>query len=188
MSQRYTSLVKVYLTAFSFCAIGFVHGDNSDLLKAAESNDTNTVNAMLLDGADVSVTQTDGATALHWAAHNGHRGVVKVLLDRGVHPDTPGSNWCAPLHWAASRGHRDVVKLLLDFGADPNWADLNEWTPLHSAANVGHRGVVLILLDKDNASVSLANNEARGKWRRDEESFLPLLLVPVVSFCLDHNA
>ena len=39
MSQRYTSLVKVYLTAFSFCAIGFVHGDNSDLLKAAESND-----------------------------------------------------------------------------------------------------------------------------------------------------
>ena len=61
-------------------------------------------------------------TALHWAALNGHEGVVKVLLDRGVHPDTNWPPvWCTPFHFATSRGHGYVVKLLLDFGADPNW-------------------------------------------------------------------
>src|SRR4030095_3889882 len=39
---------------------------------------------MLARGADPGAVDTHGMTGLHWAAANGHLGVVKTLLARGA--------------------------------------------------------------------------------------------------------
>ena len=40
---------------------------------------------MLLDaGASIDTTDSDGKTALHWAAFNGRHKAIKVLLERGI--------------------------------------------------------------------------------------------------------
>ena len=56
--------------------------------------------------------------ALDRAAANGHKDVVKLLLDRGAEVNAKdGVGWSA-LHLAAREGHKDVVLLLLDRGAN----------------------------------------------------------------------
>ncbi len=59
-----------------------------------------------------------GETPLHWAAHNGHTNVCRLLLDAGaeVNADEIGLYGGKPLHWAAEK-QANVVRLLLDRGA-----------------------------------------------------------------------
>ena len=70
------------------------------------------------------------------AAGNGHKEVVKFLIERGADPD---ENWLSvktsdkkkvrydttPLYEAATYGHTEVVHLLLDKGAYPEGLDYN---------------------------------------------------------------
>ena len=55
-------------------------------------------------------------TALHWAAENGHKDVVALLLDKmeGASIAATDYDGKTALHWAAMNGHKDVVALLLD--------------------------------------------------------------------------
>ena len=82
---------------------------------------------------------------MHYAANNGHRDVVALLLEGGansnltdmvtltaihtVHSSSTNSNGVClqdgrtALYWAAKNGHHVVVALLLDWGANPNLAN-----------------------------------------------------------------
>jgi ankyrin repeat protein len=88
---------------------------------------------------------SDGCTALHWAAMNGHLGVIQVLLSAGAEVDSKDKS--APttektvlkfkyhslmffsighsaLHYAALNGHLDSCRLLVEARADlslRNW-------------------------------------------------------------------
>ncbi|KAG2416038.1 hypothetical protein HFD88_007230 [Aspergillus terreus] len=133
--------------------------------------------AALLNGQySTSPMDYRGWTPLHYAATNGHRGVVKMLLHKSVGPNTWTSLHCAaqvgegeaakelhdksgdptanrlngwtPLHNAAENGYQEIVKLLLNEGADPTAKGLNGWTPLHNAAANGHYKIVELLLGK----------------------------------------
>lgn len=94
---------------------------DSELFDAARNGDAKKLHA-LLDAHPDSLyarNQPYEHTLLHVAAHNGHLGVVDVLLDRGLDPNTreKGDNTCA-MHWAAAAGHLDVVRRLADAGGD----------------------------------------------------------------------
>jgi len=107
--------------------------------------------ALLGDGHDPDVEDTDGRTPLSWAAQNGHEAVVKLLLDKdGVNPDSKDTIYGqTPLSWAARNGHEAVVKLLLDKeGVDPDSKDTYGRTPLLWAARNGREAVVKLLLDE----------------------------------------
>eukprot|EP00937_MAST-01D_sp_MAST-1D-sp2_P007235 g7235.t1 len=57
---------------------------------------------------------------LHYAAHNGHEAVARLLLEaRGVDVDARNACGCTALFVAAQQGQPRVVRLLLDAGADP---------------------------------------------------------------------
>lgn len=58
------------------------------------------------------------------AAFEGHRSVVKTLLEYGDDPNRASSaGGMTALICAAMRGYTDTIQLLLDYHADPNQRD-----------------------------------------------------------------
>ena len=55
---------------------------DSRLVQAAEDRDSASVRALLAEGADIDVTQPDGTTALHWAAHWDDYDTADLLIGR----------------------------------------------------------------------------------------------------------
>ena len=79
-------------------------------------------------GADPNMEDLEkgyGVSPLRGASSNGHKDVVRLLLDYGAKPNlASGDHGLTALHIAVLHGHNDVVELLLDGGADPNAVDL----------------------------------------------------------------
>ncbi|KAF7945879.1 uncharacterized protein EAE97_004917 [Botrytis byssoidea] len=88
-----------------------------------------------------------GRTILAFAAGEGHKDIVKMLLDT-IHPDVKdGRSGRTPLWHAADRGHEAVVEMLLATGqVDAESKDYYGRTPLSHAARKGHESVVKLLL------------------------------------------
>jgi|AntAceMinimDraft_11_1070367.scaffolds.fasta_scaffold154503_1 ankyrin repeat protein len=57
---------------------------------------------------------------MHFAAANGHLGVVTMLVERGADVTRTNSEGGTPVHVAAQRGHTDIVKYLSAHGGDLN--------------------------------------------------------------------
>jgi len=67
-----------------------------------------------VEGCNINQSDCVGNTPLVWAARNGHKGVVRILLGRDhVAPDKPDVDGQTPLLLAALMGHEDVVQILL---------------------------------------------------------------------------
>jgi ankyrin repeat protein len=110
----------------------------------------------------------DGKTALIWAASNGQKAVVQLLLDKEADIEAKDTYGRTALFGAASRGHEAVVQLLLDQGANIEAKHNNGWTALLVAALSGYKTAVQLLLDKE------ANIEAK-----DNDGWTALLLASV---------
>jgi ankyrin repeat protein len=118
-----------------------------DLLLAAMTNNNTLVDEILGKGVDVDVRDSDGGTALQWAAWYDHISIIQKLLDHGADIEAGDlSSGRRALHEAAENGCYDVVKLLLTMGAEPDATDRWGWTPLHRAAFQGGCLVVELLL------------------------------------------
>ena len=125
---------------------------NGTLLHKAASLGQLRVATFLLDhGADIGA-RDQGApqnTPLHWAAMNGHRAMVELLLSRQADPNAmlipDGST---PLLLATRTSFRSVCEALLARGANPNLPDSASEVPLDSAASRGDEAIVRLLLDK----------------------------------------
>jgi len=92
-----------------------------------------------------------GFDALHVAAKEGHRDIVKVLLDHDPSlGKTFGQSNVTPLITAAIRGHTEVVNLLLErVSGLVELSKANGKNALHFAARQGHVEIVKALLDAD---------------------------------------
>ena len=119
---------------------------HDELWQAVIIGQTNEVRHILSSGmVDMHFKNKEGYTTLMCAAKFGHKGVVKLLLDRGADPNE--LTITTPLHVAAEYGHPGVVKVLLAEGAEPNILNKEGKTPLIYPAFMCNEDVIKHLLD-----------------------------------------
>ena len=118
---------------------------------AAVADDEATLRVLLAGGASARLTTSryDG-TALIAAAHLGHDGVVRQLIQAGAPLDHVNN-----LHWTAvieaivlgdgGPRHQATLKALLDAGASTQRADRSGTTPLQLAQARGYTAMVQLL-------------------------------------------
>jgi ankyrin repeat protein len=75
-------------------------------------------------------------TALHYAAREGHTGVVALLLANGARIDDPEANGVRPLLLAIMNDHAGTARYLIEHGADINADDWYGRTPLWAAVDI----------------------------------------------------
>ena len=119
----------------------------SAVADAAMRSETETVLDLINSGADVNGMQSDGATALHWAAYHGNIALVAALLEAGADPSAANRNGSTPMWLATERGETAVITTLLEAGADPNELMPLGRRPLMVAARSGVIEAVRTLLE-----------------------------------------
>ncbi|XP_008546697.1 ankyrin repeat and sterile alpha motif domain-containing protein 1B isoform X1 [Microplitis demolitor] len=137
-------------------------GKDQELLEAARSGNVTIVEkilgqrarrsgplASLRRGPGANVQDASGYSALHHAALNGHKEIVKLLLQYEASTNVVDAKGSSPLHLAAWAGDADIVRLLLSQGPsvpNVNLTTKDNETALHCAAQYGHTEVVAQLL------------------------------------------
>ena len=111
--------------------------DNPALIETARHQDAEAVRLLLTSGADPDARQSDGATALHWAAYQEDVDMLAALVQAGANVNSTNRLGASPLYLAAKNGNAELIKNLLRAGADPNLTLPNGETPLMTAARSG---------------------------------------------------
>jgi ankyrin repeat protein len=92
-------------------------GLNAQLLDAVPDNDSNAVQKLLQQGADIEYQNEEGETALMIAVEHGHN-VVETLLAAGANMNAIDANGWTALMIASLNGDQAVVANLIKHGAD----------------------------------------------------------------------
>ncbi|KAI3334222.1 hypothetical protein F4824DRAFT_217493 [Ustulina deusta] len=118
---------------------------------------------LFLAAEDVDLDRQDsnGETALSWAARYGHKAVVELLLKKGAGIHIQDAVGRTPLSWATGYGEVAVARLLLERGADVNSRDISGRGPLSWAVAGCHKATAQLLLTC-NANVDLPDVEGRS--------------------------
>lgn len=100
-------------------------------------------------GANINAKlDTNLKSPLFYAAGNGRKETVRLLLDRGAKAKSFDDNQSTPLHWAAKRGKSECAKLLLDAGAEIDHREELNYSPLELAAQGGFLKMTSLLIDR----------------------------------------
>lgn len=122
-------------------------GAGYDLADAAEAGDVAAVRSMLAAGADANAAQSDGTTALHWAAYHDDLEMANRLLEAGADADARNRYGVPPLSSACTNRNGQLVRLLVEAGADANAVLDGGETVLMTAARAGDVSSVQALLE-----------------------------------------
>ncbi|XP_043721402.1 GA-binding protein subunit beta-1-like isoform X2 [Telopea speciosissima] len=88
------------------------------LLEAARYDDIDDVISLASTVVSLDSKDSQGRTALHMAAANGHIDIVEYLIKNGVDLNACNVEKNTALHWACLNGHIEVVKNLILAGAN----------------------------------------------------------------------
>lgn len=149
---------------------------NTLLLLAARNSDSQILETLLINKANVLKINKYGDSALMLAALRGPLQNVKALVQAGADIDPEG--W-TPLIYAAFEGHVDIVTYLLTLDLDINAQSANGISALMAASRNGHLEVVKILLEH-RADLNLANQDNKSAralaMERNQNTIAELLL------------
>ena len=171
------TLVVFLLTAST---VGAAAAVDSGLLEAIKATDAGGVRSALGRGVDVTATEADGMTPLHWAVHVNDATIVGLLLAAGADVEAVTRYGVRPIALACRNGNAVIVEFLLDAGADPNVALSEGETALMTAARTGAPDVVSLLVDRgaDVNAVEAWRGQTALMWAAAEghAELLPPLL------------
>lgn len=87
-----------------------------------------------------------GFTPLHFAAMDGYKEIVELLLRYKADANSKEFAEMTPLHWAARNGYDEIVEILITRGgAMVNAHDHTGLTPMHYAKYKGYKETIDIL-------------------------------------------
>lgn len=132
----------------------------ADFPDDAEKQEWERVESRLLAKSDVNAAQSDGTTALHWAAYHDRGDIVEKLLAAGAAADRSNRYGITPLLIACQNGNEAIVEALLVAGANVNASQRGGETALMIAARTGKSGAVQVLLDH-GAKVDASENHGQ---------------------------
>ena len=116
------------------------------IVNAAAANNIADLRTFIAKRVNVNATDTQGRTALSYAAELGNTEMAKELLDAHAAPDQRDKLGNVPLHWAANNGRTEVLKVLLAAHAAVDAPDRQGITPLMGAIMHNQPNAVKVLL------------------------------------------
>ena len=124
------------------------HDGFTPLLIAAQEGHTDICGILLAHDSNVNEVEHEAkATALHYAAVNGHNVLVEVLLSWGAQVNQQNYLGTTPLHVACQEGHLLCVLTLLKAGASITLPNDPGVLPIHCAAQNNRVKIVRTLLE-----------------------------------------
>jgi ankyrin repeat protein len=144
-----------------------VRADERSLVDAAKAQDQQRVIELLKRGMDVNAQESDGTSALHWAAYHNDLAIVERLIRAGAHVDQADDQGVTPLIVASMGGNGSVVQLLLAAKAKPDARALpTQVTALMYAARSGSEDAVkaLLLAGADANTRETAHGQTALMW------------------------
>lgn len=102
-------------------------------IEACYATEIETVEKYIDEGVDISVTDVNGRTALHFLAGNGVPTLCRKLLDLGADINKQDLMGLTPLHMATGYKMAGTVKLLVEAKADANIANYEGQLPVEMA-------------------------------------------------------
>ena len=113
-------------------------------------------------GVKLGAKDSNGRTALHNAAQNGHHETVRMLVEHGAKVGIRDRVGSTALHDAAMLGHLDTVRVLAEYGAKVDVIDGLGWSALHIAACSGELELIRVLVRELGADVD--SKDAMGSF------------------------
>ncbi|KAL7691506.1 putative ankyrin repeat-containing domain-containing protein [Plasmopara halstedii] len=107
-----------------------------NLFTAAANGDVKELEDLLLQGARINDTNSEGYTALQVAAKKGKDDCVTFLLQEGANVNQRDSDGFSALHEAAFFGYDNIARILLSYGIDKTFKNLvlQHWIWLYAMA------------------------------------------------------
>ena len=118
--QRAAVFQTVALTIFLLFSAAFAIAQTSPLADAVMKKDSAQARALLQKNSDANFPQSDGTTALHWAARWDDTGIARELIRAGANARATNRTGATPLFLATMNGSAAMIDLLISAGADPN--------------------------------------------------------------------
>ncbi|KAF6222312.1 hypothetical protein HO133_001398 [Letharia lupina] len=150
----------------------------------AEIGSPATLKVLLSHGASVHHQDTQGSSALHYAAANARNDSIALLLDAGANPNLLDSGGNTPLIMLASgrrfylagrwwnplaAERKEAATLLLSAGCDASVKNMHGNLAVHYAAGNGYRGV-LEAIEKAGGDLELLDGSGRTavEWAKEK--------------------
>lgn len=132
---------------------------NNNLLNAAKKGDTDSVDEMASEGADVDTTDINGRTGLWFAASNNDRDMVQMLFKHGADANQEDNDGITPLIKALEATHWHLARQLLERADINHQGGDTHFTALHSALNLdlkeeGTQRVEFVMKNGGNAKIA----------------------------------
>ncbi|KAH9324443.1 hypothetical protein KI387_004621 [Taxus chinensis] len=89
----------------------------------ASKGETTGLLQVLDQGYAVDMKDSQGRTALHWAADRGHLKTLEILISKGADVNAKDMEGQTPLHYAFVCEQEDIARYLIDNGADASVKD-----------------------------------------------------------------
>lgn len=128
------------------------------LIQAAETGDTATIQRLLQEGADINGLDALGRTPVMAATHGNQADTVRLLIQAGADINIRDNRMDNPFLYAGAEGLQDILRLTIDAEADTKLTNRFGGTALIPAAERGHVEIVHELLTRTDVDVNHVNN------------------------------
>ena len=150
--------MRVFFAVIGLAAVLHAADTEKRLIDAVKNGNRETVRSLLKEKVPVNVRETDGTTALHWAARANDIETAQLLTRAGADVKAADRYGITPISLAAEVGSAAMIEALVKAGADVNVAQPNGETVLMTAARTGKPDALKVLLGH-GAIVNVRENQ-----------------------------